>query len=67
MFPTALEREASHWKHPNPELAAALRECTSEDGLAVHRVRQDAVEGQATDYPLAVGKDALVCRLKRRL
>lgn len=67
LFPTALDRERRVWKHPNPELAAALRECTTADGLAAHRLRHDGEEGRITDYPLTVGKDALVCRLTRRL
>ncbi len=67
LFPTALEREPQSWEHPNPEPVAALRECTTSEGLAAHRLRHDTEEGRTIDYPLAVGQDALVCRLTRRL
>ncbi len=66
-FPTALARERRIWEHPDPDTAAALRACTIADGLATHRLQLDAEEGRVTDYPLAVAKDALVCRLNRRL
>ncbi len=67
LFPTALERERQFWEHPNPESVATLRECTTSQGLAAHRLRDEAEVGRITDYPLAVGQDALVCRLTRRL
>jgi carboxyl-terminal processing protease len=67
LFPTALPREPEIWQHPNPERAAALRECADEDGLARHRLRRDEEQDRATDYPLAVAQDALVCQLTRRL
>ena len=53
--------ETAIWRQPNPELAAALTAC-AEEGLAVHRLRRGE-----TDYPLAVGQDALVCRLRARI
>lgn len=61
LFPTALPRETAIWRQPNPELTAALTAC-AEEGLAVHRLRRGE-----TDHPLAVGQDALVCRLTVRL
>ena len=67
LFPTALCPERQVWEHTNPEMAAALRGCTIKDGLAVHRRRHHADKGRITDYRLNVAKDALLCRLRRRV
>jgi carboxyl-terminal processing protease len=63
LFPTALRLERQVWRHPDPARAATLRECAMNEGLALHRMRPDAEMSRATDYPLAVGQDALVCSL----
>ena len=63
LFPTALPREPEVWKHPNPSLAQEIRACTTETGLALHRMRPDAEMSRSQDYPLAVAQDALVCSL----
>jgi carboxyl-terminal processing protease len=67
LFPTALPRGPEVWKHPNPSLAQEIRACTTEKGLALNRMRQDAEMSRSDDYPLAVGQDALVCSLTRPL
>jgi carboxyl-terminal processing protease len=64
LFPTALPAEPEVWNHPDPALAARVRECTEESGLAAHRQRRDARGSRAFDYVLAVGQDTLVCSLK---
>ena len=66
LFPTALPREPEVWQHPNRELAQSLRRCARGEGLAEHRVDRERKEGRAGDYPLGVGQDALVCRLRER-
>lgn len=66
LFPTALPREPEVWQHPNRELTQSLRRCARGEGLAEHRVDRERKEGRAGDYPLAVGQDALVCRLTER-
>jgi len=67
LFPTALPQESEVWRHPNPGLVQRLRRCTQGQGLAQHRLAREQKEGRVGDYPLAVGQDALVCRLTERL
>ena len=67
LFPTALPQEPEVWQHPNPELVERLRRCTQGQGLSQHRLAREHKEGRVGDYPLAVGQDALVCRLTERL
>jgi carboxyl-terminal processing protease len=66
LFPTALPQEPETWRHPNPELVQRLRRCTRGQGLAEHRLDRERKQGQAGDYQLAVGQDALVCSLTER-
>jgi carboxyl-terminal processing protease len=67
LFPTALPREPEIWKHPNPSRTQEIRACTTENGLALQRMRPDAEMSRSHDYRLAVGQDALVCSLTRPL
>jgi carboxyl-terminal processing protease len=67
LFPTALPREHEIWRHPDPERAALVSECATAEGLAAVRTRRARADGKPVDYPLAVGQDALVCGLTRRL
>lgn len=66
LFPTALPQEPEVWRHRDPKLVQRLRRCARGQGLAEHRQDREMKPGQAGDYPLAVGQDALVCRLAER-
>ena len=67
LFPTALPAESETWRHPYPEVASELRTCARRKGLADHRLRRGRKDGGSVDYPLAVARDALVCRLTQRI